>query len=94
MTDRNAPHTRHPYALTLALLIGAEQQQRKYSDGTFEHAVHEVIEHAIDLTGWSDERRADLYARLAESLTAADTNTIREQKINRALWAAERDFNR
>jgi hypothetical protein len=94
MTSPHSPATRHPYALTLALLIGAEAQQRHYSDGTFEHAVHEVIERAFDLAKWSNERKADLYARLAESLTAADTNTIRERKINEALWAAERDFNR
>lgn len=86
--------TRHPYALTLALLIVAERQQRKYADGTFENAVYEVIEHAADLADWSDTRRADLYARIAESVSATDTVIETERKVNDALWAAERDFVR
>lgn len=85
----NTPYTRHPYALTLTLLITAERQQRKYADGTFEDAVYEVLEHAADLAGWSEERRADLYARIAESVTPADTIILMEQKINTCLWKNE-----
>lgn len=85
----DTPYTRHPYGLTLTLLIIAEKQQRKYADGTFEDAVYEVIDHAADLAGWSDERRADLYARIAESVTAADTLIVMENKINACLWKNE-----
>lgn len=85
----NTPSTRHPLALTLSLLIVAEKQQRKYSNA-FEDAVYEVLERTMELSEWADEKKADLYARLAESLTAADTMIITEDKVNKALWAAER----
>lgn len=84
----NTPSTRHPYALTLSLLIVAEKQQRKYSNA-FEDAVYEVLERALELAEWSDNKKAELYARLAGSLTAADTLTITEGKVNKALWATE-----
>ena len=76
---------RHPLALTLALLITAQRHQ--YNE--WEEKIHTVIERLVDLAGWSDERRADLYARIADKVTAADRCIDMEHKINDCLWANE-----
>ena len=79
-------YPRHPAALTLALLITAHRQK----PNTWEEKIHDVIEHLVDLANWPDERRADLYARMAEKLTAADRCIDMEHKINKCLWENER----
>jgi 23S rRNA maturation mini-RNase III len=82
----------HPYATTLMLLVTAERQQRKYADGTFEDAVYEVIERAMLIADYSNERKADLYARIAESVTAEDKLAVLERKIGAALFANDKEF--
>lgn len=58
-------------ALTLALLIVAEGQQRKLpldpDDSPFEYDVQNVI--ARTLGDWPDEAKADLYAQIVEGVT-------------------------
>ncbi len=54
---------RVPLALTLSLLIYAE---RLSPHGGLEYATYQVLDRAADLEGWSEERRADLYARIVE----------------------------
>lgn len=72
---------RHPECTTLALLIKAEALQ----PGGLEYPAYLVI--ARYFTDWSDERKADLYARLAESLLPGDTIAKMEVKCSAALWA-------
>lgn len=59
-----------PGALTLALLIHAESMQQRH--GGFEYATYHVLSHAVDLTGWSEERTADLYARIVDKMADRD----------------------
>lgn len=54
-----------PLALTLSLLIYAERLQ--WQGGGLEHATFHVLDRAADLAGWSEERRADLFARIVEA---------------------------
>lgn len=55
-----------PTPTTLACLIVAEAQQRRYAEGTFDDPVYEVLDKAVSL---SDDAKADLYARMAERVT-------------------------
>lgn len=59
-----------PGATTLALLIHAEKLRQQ--GGDFESATYTVLDRAVDLVGWSEERRADLYARLVEGMADRD----------------------
>lgn len=76
---------RHPMSTSLALLIAANQ--RKGTDLGFE--IHEVIERLVDLSDWADEKKADLYARLAESINREDRFVDLERKTSFALWQNE-----
>ena len=79
---------RHPLALTIALLITAQRQ--RFVD--FEHSIQDVLAHLIDLAGWSDERKADLYALIAEKVTAGDSCIDMERKLDACLWKNEEHF--
>ena len=79
------PPTRHLHALTIALLIAAQQKFH----AELEHAVSDVLEKATEIAGYSDERKADLYALIAESLDGSETMIMLEQKINTCLWKNE-----
>jgi hypothetical protein len=59
-----------PFALTLSLLIYAERLNTQGEDG-LEHATYIVLDRAADLVDWSEDRRADLYARIVEALPVA-----------------------
>lgn len=59
----------HNYALTLALLVYAEKLHRMDTVG-FELCMAEVIEKYLGSRGYSEEKMADLYARMAERCTA------------------------
>jgi hypothetical protein len=74
--------TEHGLALTLVLLIVAERNIT-----SSEYATHEVI--ARLLTDWPDEQKADLYARIEESVLATDTIGMMRSKISAALWQNE-----
>lgn len=57
----------HHYALTLSLLIHAEKLHRLDIVG-FEGCMAHVIENYLGARGYSEDKMADLYARLAERL--------------------------
>lgn len=76
-------HARHPLATTLALLIYARRAEGP------ESSTHDVLCHLADIADWSDERKADLYALIAESVTAADPFFMVDAKVNDALWTNE-----
>ena len=73
---------RHPLCTTLALLIAANQ--RKSTE--LEYEIHAVIAGLVDIAGWTDEKKADLYARLAESINKEDRIIDLERKVSFALW--------
>ena len=73
---------RHPLCTTLALLIAANQ--RKATE--LEYEIHAVIAGLIDIAEWTDEKKADLYARLAESINKEDRIIDLERKVSFALW--------
>lgn len=81
------PTTRHPHALTLALLIAGYQRY-----GDIEERTHDIIEKCDDLAGYTDERKADLYARIVEKVHAAMRVIDLENAINQCLWQNEREF--
>lgn len=62
------PVPEHPLALTLSLLIKAEAL---HTAGVpdFEGSVHNVIARFLEERGFTDEKKADLYALLVEKLT-------------------------
>lgn len=69
-----------PMALSLTLLIHAERMRQQ--GGSFEFATYTVLDRAIDLAGWSEERRADLYARIVEGMGSEDhTKFITIQRV-------------
>ena len=73
---------RHPLCTTLSLLIAANQRK-----GTeLEYEIHAVIAGLVDIAGWTGEKKADLYARLAESINKEDRIIDLERKVSFALW--------
>ena len=76
---------RHPLCTTLSLLIAANQRK-----GTgLEYEIHAVIAGLVDIAGWTGEKKADLYARLAESINKEDRIIDLERKVSSALWQNE-----
>lgn len=76
----------HPRALTLSLLIHAECLRRQGAPLP-EVATELVIERYMG--DWPEERRATLYAYLAESLHRADTHAKIRKECNAALYKTE-----
>lgn len=74
---------RHPECTTLACLIAAERAPFGQGDTLEENAANVLARYFYD---WSDDRKADLYARLAESLLPGDTIATMEVKCSEALW--------
>jgi hypothetical protein len=70
---------------TLTLLLVAAQSKAH----EFEYRVHEIINELVDIKGWSDERKADLYAMLAETVQADDRMIDIEKKVHAALQKNE-----
>lgn len=79
----NQVQPRHPDTTALTLLIRSGQ----FDD-------YERVASAIDQLLWrySDETKADLYARIQDSVLETDTFLAMEEKINAALWANQRTF--
>lgn len=75
---------RHPESTTLALLIAAERED------TLPEKAYVVLERYY--ADMPDERKADLYARLAESIVATDTIAQMEVKCSVALWANQNAY--
>ena len=82
----NTVRPRHPSSTTVACLIIAENTR----EGHLEYAAHKVIDAYFD--DWTDERKADLYALLAESLLLGDTFSAWEAKCSNALWDNQNAF--
>lgn len=80
-----AQRPRHPLTTTIALLLAANQRPAD----NFEYKIHDIIQHLTDTAGWCDEKKADLYARLAESVKADDRLTEIEREVSFALWQNE-----
>jgi len=58
---RKIPYHRH--AFTLSLIFQAEFQ-RPAKTQPYDDLVFDVLNHAVELDRWSDEKKADFYARL------------------------------
>lgn len=83
----------HSHSLTLSLLILSEgQQQHRATSGAMDHPAYEVIERAVLLAGYSDERKADLYARMAESVDYRQPLAVVQRVISECLHANDRAF--
>lgn len=78
----------HNLTTTLTLLLVAAQRKA----GDFEYRVHEVIKNLLDLAGWADDRKADLYALLVESVEPDDKMITIERKVHAALHKNEKNF--
>lgn len=74
---------RHPLTTTITLLIAANQR----STNDLEYEIHEVIARLTNIADWPDEKKADLYARLAESVNREDRIIDIERKVSFALWS-------
>lgn len=81
--------TPHPMALTITLLIIAEQRQQT----TFEHAVYEVLNRYMELKAWPEAKRADLYAQVAEQYKVSNSIAVNMQIISDCIWRTEEHFN-
>lgn len=76
---------------TLTLLLLAAQRVGKEQ---YEYEVYEVLHHLIDLAGWGDERKADLYAMLVERIRADMTMLEIERHVEDCLRKNQREFIR
>lgn len=73
---------RHPLTTTIALLLVAAQRGTSEDYG---YRVAEVIEHLMEIGDWSDERKADLYALLADTVKVDDSLHTIDGKVAAAL---------
>lgn len=81
----------HDYSMTLTLLMISEAQQRKYQT-ELEHPAYEVIERAMLLAGYSDERKADLYARMAERVDPHQPLAVVQATVSDCLFENDKEF--
>lgn len=79
----------HPYALTLTILLNSERDRKAGDTESFDSPVYEVLEAASNLTDWSDDKKADLYARIEECYTPTDTFVVQQAAIAEALVTNE-----
>jgi hypothetical protein len=75
--------------MSLALLLLSEGQQRRYTDA-LEHPAYEVLERYS--SGMTDERKADLYARLAETVDPKSPLIQIQRACSDALYANDKEF--
>lgn len=78
------PLPEHEHALTLSLLIHAEKLHRLDTVG-FELCMADVIKGYLGSRGYSEEKMADLYALLAESVTPNMMHSELRVACNKAL---------
>ena len=64
---RHIPY--HKQALSLSLIFQAEVQ-RKAKEQPYDDLVFDVLQRAVELADWSDEKKADFYSRLQEAWLA------------------------
>lgn len=72
---------RHPLTTTLTLLLVANQKKQHFGD-----AIYDIL--ASIMQEYSEEFKADLYARLAENVLATDNMYIIERKVAHHLAQA------
>jgi DNA-binding protein Fis len=72
----------HPEANTVALLLAAERAQ--ITRPTLEEAAHTVLARYFE--DWVEEQKADLYALLAEKVTANMTISQMVRAVSRCMW--------
>lgn len=80
----------HRHSLTITLLMISEAQQRRYQTG-LEHPAYEVIERAMALAGYSDEKKADLYARMAERVDPRQPLAVVQRVVSDCLFENDRE---
>ncbi len=74
---------------TLSLLLVAAQVCKPED---YEYRTAEIIENLMDISGWPDQRKADLYALLVESIEVDDGMLTIEKKVHAALQKNEAHF--
>jgi len=79
----------HPMALTVTLLIVAEQKHHT----CFEFAIYEVLNQYMAIKGWPDEKKADLYAMMAERIPANMALAPMQAVVDECLRRTEEKFN-
>jgi hypothetical protein len=79
----------HPMALTITLLIVAEQRHHT----CFEFAIYEVLNQYMAIKGWSDEKKSDLYANMAERIVSNMSLATMEAAVHECLLRTEGRFN-
>lgn len=81
---------RHPQAYEVALTIASTKVQ--VSD--MEEAAYETLVRIGDANNWSDEKRADLYARIAETMPQGPAIYLDHlvTVVSNALWATEKIY--
>ncbi len=72
----------HPEATTVTMLLIAERSQ--ITRPTLEEAAHVVLERYFE--DWVDEKKADLYALLAEKVEGNMSMTRMIQVVSACLW--------
>lgn len=65
---RHIPY--HRQAMSLSLIFQAEFQ-RKAKEQPYDDLVFDVLQRAVQLAKWSDEKKADFYSRLQEAWLAS-----------------------
>lgn len=83
----------HPQALTLSLLIKAEQLHTAGVEG-FEESVYNVIARFLESRGFHEEKKADLYSLLVESLTPDMSHSQMRKVCSRCLTENDKEWNR
>ena len=73
---------RNALITTITLLLVAAQRGTSEDYG---YRVAEVIERLMEIGDWTDERKADLYALLAEFVRVDDSMYLIETKVTKAL---------
>jgi hypothetical protein len=79
----------HSGALTLTLLIMSESMQPRYRDA-LEHPAYEVLERAC--SGYTDEKKADLYARLAERVRGSEPMLVLQKAVSDCMFENDKEY--
>lgn len=81
------PH-HHTTGLTVLLFAGNRTLREQHEE--FEYELHDVVN--VYFQGWPDERKADLYARLAESVRGDMGFAEASAAVSRCLRANFKEF--
>lgn len=78
-------HELHPHSLTITLLVISQAQEYRHQHRFAEHPAYEVIERAASLAGYTDDAKADLYARMAESVDHTQPLMVIQRAVSDCL---------